>query len=93
MTTIFSAAVLAIGLAAAPAVHTPEPGLDTEALEAALDAFTDAGDQSAVVEVRDGDEVWAEGVGPRSFKPTWTSRSTRTCRACSPTTTSPPSGS
>ncbi|MEU6249063.1 serine hydrolase domain-containing protein [Glycomyces sp. NPDC047010] len=28
-----------------------------------------AGDQSAVVEVRAGDEVWAEAAGPRSFKP------------------------
>ncbi|NUQ89822.1 MAG: hypothetical protein HOQ43_15350, partial [Glycomyces artemisiae] len=65
---MITAAALALGLAFAPAVPV-ERELDPEALEAALDEFMRLGDQSAVVEVRNGDEVWAEGSGPRSFKP------------------------
>lgn len=68
MTTIFSAAVLALGLGFVPAVPA-ERELDTEALDAAFDAFMGTGDQSAVVEVRSGDEVWAEAAGQRSLRP------------------------
>lgn len=65
---MITAAALALGLTFTPAAPV-ERELDPEALGAALDEFMRLGDQSAVVEVRDGDEVWAEAEGPRSFKP------------------------
>jgi D-alanyl-D-alanine carboxypeptidase len=65
-----TAAVLALGLVAAPAAahaDRPDDGLDTDLLEARLADFADLADHSVVVQVRAGDDTWSEAVGDRSL--------------------------
>ncbi|MQM27027.1 serine hydrolase domain-containing protein [Glycomyces albidus] len=73
MTPVLTAAALAICLAAVPTARTDSDDLDTDdldtdRLQTALDDLAALGDQSIVVEVRGGDETWAEAVGPRSLE-------------------------
>jgi D-alanyl-D-alanine carboxypeptidase len=69
------AAALAVSLLAAPAAvpssDLDSDHLDRDRLEAALAEFAALGDHSVVVEVRSGDDVWADAVGPRRLAP-WT---------------------
>lgn len=65
------AVALALGLIAVPATAaaTPPsaPPLDTDLLEAKLEAFADVADHSVIAEVRSGDEDWDEDLGRRSI--------------------------
>jgi D-alanyl-D-alanine carboxypeptidase len=65
--TTLTIAFLLAATPAAAAAPCPDPALDTEMLDARLEAFAATGDHSVVVEVRHGDETWAEAVGPRGF--------------------------
>jgi D-alanyl-D-alanine carboxypeptidase len=66
-----TAAVLALGLVAAPAAaqagRPGDDGLDTDLLEARLDDFAGLADHAVVVQVREGDDTWSEAVGDRSL--------------------------
>lgn len=66
------AAALALTVIAAPAAASAAPSdtppLDPETLGRQLEEFAATGDHSTIAEVRVGDEVWSEAIGPRGME-------------------------